>query len=62
MAFSRFKMTKQIVYAIHNFEAENEDEINFSVGEPIVVLERDDKYMDGWWQVENEYTQIRFQP
>lgn len=55
-------MTKQIVYAIHNFEAENEDEINFSVGEPIVVLERDDKYMDGWWQVENEYTQIRFQP
>lgn len=40
-----------IVYAVHNFEAENEDEINFSVGEPIVVLEKDEKYLDGWWQV-----------
>ncbi|KAG0169455.1 polar growth protein [Apophysomyces sp. BC1034] len=39
-----------IVYAIHNFEAENEDEINFNVGDAIVVLEKDDKYMDGWWQ------------
>ncbi|KAI8075922.1 uncharacterized protein B0P05DRAFT_546934 [Gilbertella persicaria] len=39
-----------IVYAIHNFEAENEDEINFSVGEPITVLEKDEKYLDGWWQ------------
>lgn len=44
-------MTQQVVYAIHNFDAENDDEINFRVGDPIVVLERDDKYMDGWWQV-----------
>ncbi|CEI91133.1 hypothetical protein RMCBS344292_05433 [Rhizopus microsporus] len=42
-----------IVYAVHNFEAENEDEINFSVGEPIVVLEKDEKYLDGWWQGRN---------
>ncbi|KAI8988852.1 hypothetical protein BDB01DRAFT_783364 [Pilobolus umbonatus] len=42
-----------IVYAIHNFEAENEDEINFSVGEPITVLEKDEKYLDGWWQGKN---------
>ncbi|KAF7726974.1 polar growth protein [Apophysomyces ossiformis] len=41
---------REIVYAIHNFEAENEDEINFNVGDPIVVLEKDEKYMDGWWQ------------
>jgi hypothetical protein len=40
-----------IVYAVHNFEAENEDEINFQIGEPIIVLERDEKYLDGWWQV-----------
>ena len=40
-----------IVYAIHNFEAENEDEINFLIGEPITVLEKDEKYLDGWWQV-----------
>lgn len=43
--------THNIVYAIHNFEAENEDEINFLVGEPITVLEKDEKYLDGWWQV-----------
>ena len=43
----------EIVYAIHAFIAENEDELNFNVGEPIVVLERDEKYMDGWWQVSN---------
>ncbi|EIE76957.1 hypothetical protein RO3G_01661 [Rhizopus delemar RA 99-880] len=42
-----------IVYAVHNFEAENEDEINFSIGEPIVVLEKDEKYLDGWWQGRN---------
>lgn len=44
-------MQQHTVYAIHNFEAENEDEITFKEGEPIVVLEKDEKYMDGWWQV-----------
>ncbi|KAG0182148.1 polar growth protein [Apophysomyces sp. BC1034] len=46
-------MNLEIVYAIHNFEAENEDEIAFGIGEPIVVLERDEKYQDGWWQGRN---------
>ncbi|KAI8149823.1 hypothetical protein BJV82DRAFT_584771 [Fennellomyces sp. T-0311] len=46
-------MTLEVVYAIHSFDAENDDEINFNVGEPIVVLERDEKYMDGWWQGRN---------
>jgi hypothetical protein len=40
-----------VVYAVHKFEAENQDELNFHVGEAIVVLEKDEKYMDGWWQV-----------
>lgn len=44
-------MPEEIVYALHNFEAENEDEISFTTGEPIVVLEKDEKYQDGWWQV-----------
>ncbi|GAN02105.1 conserved hypothetical protein [Mucor ambiguus] len=39
-----------IVYAIHNFEAKNEDEMAFRYGEPIVILEKDDQYLDGWWQ------------
>lgn len=41
----------EIVYAIHDFVAENDDEIAFHAGESIVVLEKDEKYMDGWWQV-----------
>ena len=51
-------MTNMIVYAIHNFEAENEDEINFLIGEPITVLEKDEKYLDGWWQVSKKETCI----
>lgn len=39
------------VYAIHNFEAENEDELNFYTGEPIIVLQKDDGFDDGWWKV-----------
>lgn len=44
-------MPEDIVYAIHDFVAENEDEITFHIGDSITVLEKDDKYMDGWWQV-----------
>jgi hypothetical protein len=42
-----------VVYAIHNFEAENDDEITFQLGEPILILEKDDQFMDGWWQVKS---------
>jgi len=41
----------ETVWAIHNFEAEAEDEISFHIGEPIVVLQKDDLYQDGWWEV-----------
>lgn len=41
----------EVVYAIHNFEAENPDEIAFRIGDPITVLEKDEKFLDGWWQV-----------
>ncbi|KAF7728370.1 polar growth protein [Apophysomyces ossiformis] len=43
----------ETVYAIHNFEAENDDEISFSAGEPVIVLEKDEGYGDGWWQGRN---------
>ncbi|KAI7898963.1 uncharacterized protein BX663DRAFT_522670 [Cokeromyces recurvatus] len=42
-----------IVYAIHDFEATNDDEVNLQYGEPIVILEKDDKYLDGWWHGRN---------
>jgi hypothetical protein len=46
-------MEKQedVVWALHAFEAENDDELAFEAGERIVVLERDDQYGDGWYQV-----------
>ncbi|KAI5476458.1 hypothetical protein MNV49_007705 [Pseudohyphozyma bogoriensis] len=40
-------------YALHDFVAENPDELSFSAGELIVILERDDQYGDGWYQGRN---------
>ncbi|KAI8342084.1 hypothetical protein BC941DRAFT_466985 [Chlamydoabsidia padenii] len=42
-----------IVYVIHQFEAENEDEITLRIGDPVIVLERDDGFEDGWWKGRN---------
>jgi len=44
----------ETVWAIHNFEAEAEDEISFLVDEPIIVLQKDEMYQDGWWEVSRE--------
>lgn len=41
----------EYVYALHDFLPENEDEISFRAGEPIEVIEKDDQFGDGWWQV-----------
>jgi len=41
----------EYVYALHDFQPEHEDEIAFHAGEPIEVIEKDDQYSDGWWQV-----------
>ena len=39
------------VYALHDFDAENPDEVSFKAGEAVIVVEKDDAYGDGWWQV-----------
>ena len=39
------------VRAIHTFTAEHGDELEFSAGEEIVVLEKDEAFGDGWWRV-----------
>lgn len=41
----------EFVYALHDFAPENEDEVPFRAGERIEVVEKDDLYGDGWWQV-----------
>lgn len=38
-------------YALHDFLPEHEDEISFRAGDRIEVIEKDDQYSDGWWQV-----------
>ncbi|MBW0473618.1 hypothetical protein O181_013333 [Austropuccinia psidii MF-1] len=40
-----------MVYAIHNFQAKNPDEMSFSAGVAIQVTKKDDQYGDGWWQL-----------
>ena len=41
----------EYVYALHDFTPENPDEVAFKVGDRIEVIEKDDLYGDGWWQV-----------
>ncbi len=39
------------VYALHDFSPEHEDELTFRAGDKIEVVEKDEIYGDGWWQV-----------
>jgi len=39
-----------IVFGKHQFEREEEDEIEFQTGDPILVLEKDEEFNDGWWK------------
>jgi len=41
----------EYVYALHDFLPEHQDEVAFRAGERIEVVEKDDLYGDGWWQV-----------
>ena len=41
----------EYVYALHDFTPENPDEVPFKAGEKIEVVEKDELYQDGWWQV-----------
>lgn len=50
----------EYVYALHNFVPDHEDEIAFEAGQPIEVVEKDDQYNDGWWQVSTPPTTLSF--
>ncbi|KAG4106071.1 hypothetical protein H8356DRAFT_1630779 [Neocallimastix lanati (nom. inval.)] len=39
-----------IVFGKHQFEAEEDDEVEFQTGDPILVLEKDEEFNDGWWK------------
>ena len=41
----------EYVYAQHDFAPENPDEVSFKVGDRIEIVEKDELYGDGWWQV-----------
>ncbi|ORZ09309.1 hypothetical protein BCR42DRAFT_470656 [Absidia repens] len=43
-----------IVYVVHQFDAENEDELSLCIGDSVMVLERDDGFEDGWWKGRNK--------
>ncbi|XP_024912879.1 protein phosphatase 1, regulatory subunit 13Bb isoform X3 [Cynoglossus semilaevis] len=43
-------MNKGTVYALWNYEAQNQDELSFGEGDPITILRRqDDSETDWWW-------------
>lgn len=44
----------EYVYALHDFTPENPDEVPFKAGDKIEVIEKDDMYGDGWWQVSTD--------
>lgn len=45
------KEGEEYLWALHQFDAENDDEVSFMAGERIIVREKDDAYNDGWYQV-----------
>ncbi|KAJ3180322.1 polar growth protein [Geranomyces variabilis] len=51
-----------VVYGRHRFLAEEEDEITFAAAEPVVVLERDELYSDGWWRGRNRQGHVGLFP
>lgn len=52
----------EYVYALHDFVPEHEDEISFSAGDRIEVIEKDDMYGDGWWQGRNLFGKVGLFP
>jgi len=51
IAYRAAFLMPEYVYALHDFVPENADEVAFSAGERIEVIEKDELYGDGWWQV-----------
>ncbi|KAK0543724.1 hypothetical protein OC845_005977 [Tilletia horrida] len=43
-----------VLWALHDFEAEQPDEVSFKAGEQITVIEKDDEFSDGWYTGRNE--------
>ncbi|GBC09790.1 hypothetical protein RclHR1_09100003 [Rhizophagus clarus] len=53
---------QEMVYAIYPYQATRDDEIDFDYGEPIIIIERDDMYGDGWWKGQNIHGKIGLFP
>jgi len=52
------KEGEEYLFALHHFEAENDDEVSFMAGERIIVREKDDAYNDGWYQVSHKRSKL----
>ncbi|KAJ1565815.1 Mediator of RNA polymerase II transcription subunit 7, partial [Nowakowskiella sp. JEL0078] len=51
-----------LVFGKFAFKSEEEDEISFNVGDPIVVLELDSEFSDGWWKGRSVFGQCGLLP
>jgi hypothetical protein len=52
-------MNSNFVFALHDFDAENPDELSFKAGERIRIIERDEVFGDGWWQASLSISHFR---
>lgn len=46
-----------VVYALYDYEAQNEDELDFVKGDELIVLRRDDSQEQAWWWAQKRKTQ-----
>ncbi|KAG5440356.1 hypothetical protein PCANB_001926 [Pneumocystis canis] len=47
------KSIENIVFALHDFEASNPEDLPLKRGEQILVLKKDEGFNDGWWEGQN---------
>ncbi|KAI9498401.1 hypothetical protein BDB00DRAFT_447296 [Zychaea mexicana] len=52
----------ETVHVVHDFTAENEDEISLKKGDPVLVIEKDEEFQDGWWRGRNVHGEIGLFP
>ncbi|KAG4305174.1 hypothetical protein PORY_001344 [Pneumocystis oryctolagi] len=47
------KSIENVVFALHDLEASNPEDLPLKRGEQILVLKKDEGYNDGWWEGQN---------